>query len=306
MTEEKIMKMSLDDFSPAREALMLLAEKAKAIDVTVFDTVHETRMQLREARVSLTKRGKEMREGAMRFQKEVIAKERDMLAIIEPEETRLEKIEAELKLRKDIEDRRSELPSRIAALASIGDDIDVDEDELLAMSDTEFNEYRLRRIDAKLEKNRQEFEAEKKAAEETARRLAAEEDAKRRAQVEEDERKIREAQAEANAAMAVEREKLAVERMKLDTERKAQEEAEQKRIREVELKEREEKLAAERQAREDAEAAQKEADIKREEAFQAWLKEVGFDQSQGDVLQTAKDGIITAYRPIGWYDPKKK
>ncbi len=171
MAEENKLTLSLDDFHPAKEALTLLAEKAKAIETTDLTVVHDTRIQLRDARIQLTKRGKEMRDGALTFQKSVIAKEKELLGIIEPEEERLEKIEDQLKLKKEMEDRRTELPTRIAALTSIGDkDLVIDEDELLAMDDKAFNEYRIRLIDSKLERDRQEFEAKKVAEAEVARK----------------------------------------------------------------------------------------------------------------------------------------
>ncbi len=300
MTQENKLILSLEDFHPAKEALMLLSEKAKATDITSLEHVHDTRIQLRDARISLTKRGKEMRDGALKFQKDVISKEKELLGIIEPEEERLEKIEEQLKLKKEMEDRRTELPTRIAALATIGDkDIVIDEDELLAMDDKAFNEYRIRRIDAKLEYDRKEFEAKKIAEAETARKLALEEDAKRRAKIEEEEKALREKHAEEDKKLSAEREAIAAERAKLDAEKKAAEDAEAKRLRDIELKEREAKLEADRKATE-------EADLQKASKYQEWLEGLKFNPETDMVNVDRNTGVIAAYRLLGVYDPKKK
>jgi hypothetical protein len=74
-----------------------LAESSKSITgITNPESYREcqaARMRLVKARTATTKRGKEAREDAQAFSKAVIEQEKALLAIIEPEEKRLEKIQ---------------------------------------------------------------------------------------------------------------------------------------------------------------------------------------------------------------------
>ncbi len=179
MTDEN-KALSTAAFVPAVKDLKALATKAQGVDVKNLEQVHGVRIELRDARVNITKQGKELRDNAVKFQKDVIAKEKELIAIITPEEERLEKAEEELKLRAEMEKRRDELPSRLAALASVGDELPIDEAEILAMDDTEFNEYRLRRIDAKLVADKAAHEEKIRKEDEDRRKALAEEDRVRR------------------------------------------------------------------------------------------------------------------------------
>lgn len=58
-----------------------------------YQECHAARMRLVKARTTTTKRGKEVREDAQTFSKSVIEQEKTLLAIIEPEEKRLQKIQ---------------------------------------------------------------------------------------------------------------------------------------------------------------------------------------------------------------------
>ncbi len=113
--EGQIEALSLAEFVPAKADLISLVEQAKKTDMANPEAVHEVRILLRDARVNVTKRGKELREGALKFQKDVIAKEKELVAIIEPEEQRLKTADEEFKLKAEMEKRRDELPSRVDA-----------------------------------------------------------------------------------------------------------------------------------------------------------------------------------------------
>ena len=95
----------------------LVAESAgikKVIDSAGFQQAQTARMKLRNARVNLEKLGKTAREDAQEFSKCVIAKQREYVGIVEPEETRLQavqdeftaKIEAEKQAKIDAENNR--------------------------------------------------------------------------------------------------------------------------------------------------------------------------------------------------------
>jgi hypothetical protein len=74
-----------------------LAEQSKSIVAITnpdgYAECHAARMRLVKARTSTTKRGKDAREDAQAFAKAVIEQEKALLAIIEPEEKRLQKIQ---------------------------------------------------------------------------------------------------------------------------------------------------------------------------------------------------------------------
>ncbi len=74
-----------------------LAESSKSITAITnpesYQECHAARMRLVKARTATTKRGKEAREDAQAFSKAVIEQEKVLLAIIEPEEKRLQKIQ---------------------------------------------------------------------------------------------------------------------------------------------------------------------------------------------------------------------
>lgn len=281
--------LTLAEFVPAAAELQTLAQRAKTVDVTDIEQVHAVRIELRDARINITKKGKELRDGALKFQKEVISRERQLIGIVEPEEQRLANVEETAKLKAQMEARKEELPTRRAALATIGDAVEVTDEELLAMDDNEFNEYRLRRIDAKLAKDKEDHE----------RKVREEAEAERKRKEAEDKERDEKRKAE-EAKLAEEKAKLDAERAAIEAEKRAKAEAEAERERELARKEREAKLEEERKAKEAAEKkAAEEAKLK-EEAFQSWLKEVGFDEKT-DITQVQEDGSIVVWRKVGTY-----
>lgn len=297
--------LTIASFVPQVAELKALAKRASVVNLKDLTQVHDVRIELRDARVNITKQGKELRDGAVKFQKDVITKEKELVAIIEPEEERLQKAEEELKLKAEMETRRAELPSRIAALATVGDELPIDEAEILAMDDTEFNEYRLRRIDAKLEKDRQMHEEKVRKDEDDRRKALAEEDRIRREKLEADEREAADKRRIADEVLAKERAEIDKERARLEGEKKAREEIETAAQKEIERKEREakfkadeEKLAAEKKAKADADAL-------REKKFTDWLAQLGYNKDT-DNVQTDGQGNIKVWRLIGTYDPSQK
>lgn len=303
-------ELSIEKFSPAKADLLAIVAKTKETDLTDPEAVKLNRLNLRDTRVMIQKTGKAMRENALKFQKEVIAKEKELIEIIEPEEVRLKQVEDEHNLKMEMEKRRDELPSRLEALAGVGDGLPNEENEILAMDDNEFNAYRLRRIDAKLEKDRADLETakEKEAIERVARERA---EAEARARVEREaaaKRAEEDAKAIAlrNADDVVAAAKRKQEQDKIDAERKiiedeknrlaaearAREKAEADRKAEVELKEREAKALAEKQATE-AKMAN----------FVKWSDENKYN-AETDLIEW-KNGVAYMYRLVATYQPKE-
>lgn len=77
--------------------LQELAKQATEIveikDKVSYDQCHGTRMSLKRARIAIEQTGKTAREDAQAFSKAVIAEERRLIGIIEPEENRLQRIQ---------------------------------------------------------------------------------------------------------------------------------------------------------------------------------------------------------------------
>ena len=110
--------LNIEEFNPKIEELKQLVEVTKLVVVTdindkkQIEIVKANRISLRDVRVDIEKAGKRLREGAVKFQKEVITREKELIAIIEPEEKRLETIEKEVKLKKLRAERIALLPER--------------------------------------------------------------------------------------------------------------------------------------------------------------------------------------------------
>jgi hypothetical protein len=134
-------------FDPAVADLQaIIAETAKITatdlsDSKQLDLVKSTRIKLKKARIVIEKQGKEMRDDALKFQRDVIAREKELIAIIEPEEERLKAIEAEAERLKERAIRMTALPLRREQLSNIGDGIEVPDDELLDMDADQFVSY---------------------------------------------------------------------------------------------------------------------------------------------------------------------
>ena len=80
------MDMNIEKFDPTTSELNTLVEKSQLVTVTdINDTkqmkvVTAARIELKNARVSITKKGKELRDEANKFAKAVIAKEKELIS----------------------------------------------------------------------------------------------------------------------------------------------------------------------------------------------------------------------------------
>ena len=166
-------------FDPAVAELNAMVESTKnitAVDLKDRDTlaiVRENRIALKKARVQISKIGKELRQEAVDFQGKVIAKEKELIAIIEPEEDRLESIEEEAEALKIKEDRLEKLPARKERLQAIPC-YSVEDDFILTLDSEQFEAFynqkvaehneELRKIErAEQERKQAEIKAEQSA-----------------------------------------------------------------------------------------------------------------------------------------------
>lgn len=221
----------------------LVADTKAIVEITNPDgrsECHAAAMKARAARVAIEKAGKDARDDATAFSKAVIAEEKRLVAIIEPEQNRLislrdeydEKIEAEKEAKRKAEaERVAAIHGRIEvikaspfkAINATSGDIKLDIASLEATEiDDSFGEFFGAAKEARgeaLEKLREMLtstearEAEEQRQREEAARLKAE-----REELERRQKAEREAEAERNR---IEAERIAKERAELEAQRKA-------------------------------------------------------------------------------------
>lgn len=218
--------MDLEKFNPTKAELQTLVDRYKNLTINGIEdkggyaTVNSARKDLKEKRVAITKLGKQLRDDANKFAKAVISKEKELVAIIEPLETKLSEQVAYI-------DNVAKLPERQARLKEI--EVVGNSSYINLLSDANFEKYfntenaaylakkaeELRLAQAKLDEDKRIAEAAKEAREQ----------AEKQAQIEKEklEKKIQ----EINEAKETE------QRAKEQQEREAKE-AEQQKIRDAE------------------------------------------------------------------------
>ena len=197
-----------------------------------YQQCHAARMALKRERVAIEKDRKAACDDAQKFTKAAIAEERRLIALIEPEEERLQAIQDEWDRKKE-EERRAKAEAerrRVAALQARIDEIRDQALDLAGLSAADIGE-RFKALDAlviddSFQELRQQAEGAKAttlirigsahrqalAAEEESRRLAAERE------------QLAREKAEQEAAAAAERARLAAERERLAEEQRRQQE----------------------------------------------------------------------------------
>jgi len=234
-------------FAETKTQLATMAgNSARIVSITNkagYDECHGARMALKNTRVEIEKRGKAAREDATAFSKSVIAKEKELIDIIAPEESRLNSIQAAWDAEREAE-RQAKIDAERERIAAV-------ERERLTLEQAEADRIRaeqqaaMEAQQAELDRQRAVLAAEREA-QETAiaeqRRIAAAELAEQerlaaverkriadeRAELEREQAEQRRIKAEADR---VESDRLAkIERDRLDAEAKAAREAETKRL----------------------------------------------------------------------------
>lgn len=274
-------------FDPNKE--QLLAIKNEVANITADPTkitkdelelVNTTKNKLVKARTRISEIGKGLRADALTFQREVIAYEKDLIEIIEPEELRLKAIEKGAKDYAIRQERLKSLPEMMQKLASIGDDqsAEMNEEDLiekvLGMDPTQFEAYYNGRLSTHLERQKAIQEAKIKAEQDAI--------AKEREDIEREKRHLEEVKAAENRARE-------------QAEAKAKQEAED-RERQIKLdKEANEKAIAEAKEREEAELKAK----TQKEKYQKFLKDNNYNAETDIVNHNGK--ISTLYRFVAEY-----
>lgn len=286
--------LNIEKFDPTIADLKAIVAETSSItandltDKKQLKVVKETRIKLRDARIKITKKGKELREEANTFNKAVLAKEKELLAIVEPEEERLQAIEDEAERLATLEIRKKILPARKEALEAIGDGIECSDEQLLEMNDEQFMEYRIARIDDKAIEDRRKIALEQRKLEEEKAKIAR---AKELEEAKEQARKEAEQRAEHEAEEKVRQ----AQQARADAERREKEA--------LERAEREKKEAAERLEKEKVEAEKREkaekARLEKEKNYKAWIKDNGFDEHTMKLIDSGTE--VRMYKLIATY-----
>lgn len=274
----------MQSFEERKEQLEVLAESAKLLSITDFNDreslkiISAKRKELKAARVKVEGEGKTMRDQVRPITNLISEKEKELVAIIEPEEKRLSEFESWVESEKErvrqeeIKAENDRIQSRIDALAKFGYQIDYA--DLKTMSNETFNNY-LKAAEAQYNKEQEEKaeaervrleneEKERIAREEEQKRIESEraelqrlreEAAKSQAIIDENNARIKKEQEEKEAAIRAEQQRIADEKAAIEEQRRKEEEAKQ-RAKEIEKAKAEAAEKARLKAIEDARVAE--------------------------------------------------
>lgn len=258
-------KLDLEKFNPQKAELQKIVSEFKDLTIKGVDdkegylAVDEARKHLKAVRVKITKTGKELRAEALSFQKAVIAKEKELVEIIEPTEIMLAEQQDTIDKEKERIARAELLPMRKEKLATIGI-TEMPEDDILAMDYNQFDDFFNSEREAYLTKRENDI----KEAEE-----------KRQAELAEQERKNKE-----------EADRLEREKREAEIRKQAEDEAREKAKQDLELAQ----AKADQEAQERARIAKEEADkaiqAEKDKAEQERLKA---EEDKQKAIQEEKD-----------------
>lgn len=267
--------------------LSTLAERGKAIESVDDENFLPVKREMQKTRKELTEYFKAARDGFNKQAKAVIEVERAVLGEFTPEEERLIALDKAEKERVIKEQRLEALPAKKERIATAG--IEFTDEEILGMTDADFEiEYNVR-LGAKLEADRiadqERREAEQaKIDAEKAEIQRQKDEADRIEKAREEERKkaeealkLAKERAEREAREAKER----VEREKKEAEERLVAEEKARR----EKAEREAREAKEKEEREQQEAAEAKAKQEADKKYQAFLKKNKYDENTDLIIE---------------------
>ncbi len=283
--------LNLENFDPTKAELQKIADECKQITITDFEDkkqigiVCEKRELLQRTRIQIQKKGKALREDALRYQKAVIAKEKELIEIIEPEEERLEQLEEQAEKYAILQERIRKLPERRARLAQELVGYDLKDEDINAMDDVIFestlNTLVSQRIAAENAKKEAELNAKQAEIEAKEKQLKDKELAMQR-----------EEQAKKLAAQQEKERQDAIEQARLDGERKAREEQA--------LKEAAEKARTARKAEEAKKEAEK---LEKTKKFKAFLESNGCTEAtRGDFKIIESENSLILYKRVAEFN----
>lgn len=193
----KAIVLSYETLVPKEDEIRTLALKHKGLsikdanDKKGYKLVFQAKNELVRARTDIEKMGKALRKPATDFNKEVIAREKALISLIEPVEKELKATLEAADIEKEKEVRRAALPSRLQTLAELGiKETEELKEKLLTMDEWDFStmvdtekKAQLAAREAELKKQEEEIARKNREIEEKERKMAeAEAAAKRKAE----------------------------------------------------------------------------------------------------------------------------
>ena len=154
--------MDIEKFNPTVAEITAIVETTNNVVITDFDNLEQVaevktaKKALQSLRTKITTTGKDLREDAVKFQKLVIEKEKELVKLITPSEERLDAFIDEIKKHEIRKERLAILPVRKARLENF-EEVATDE-EILGMDATQFEGYLNKLVAEKNEKERLENE----------------------------------------------------------------------------------------------------------------------------------------------------
>lgn len=305
--------LNLEKFNPTVAEITAMAEKYKGLEIQGIDdkegytAVDIARKELKKTRVQIQKTGKELRADALAFQKAVIARENELIEIIEPLEVELTDKQRKVNEEKEKMKRMESLPERREQLATV--EGEATDDELLSMDDRSFNDFFLQKksefLDAQAIRQKEEAEAAERARIEAEKKAQMEkEEQEKKLQLEREKLEAEKKKLE-DEKLAIENEKkrqVELEQAKKEAAEKARIEAEEKMKREKEAEERKVKEEQEKKEREEKEKIQREKDeqekLERKKKYQDFLTRNEYDEKSGDFFIDKQAKKVVLYKKI--------
>jgi colicin import membrane protein len=279
------MENSLQILDEKEASLIELREKYAGLKISGLQDkegylkVREGRLALKNARVQVEKDGKALRENAVKFQKAVLKREKELVNIIstteiglQQEEDNFNTLREQMRLEEERK-KREFIQGRIDALSKFGHAVDVhaleimeeeDFQALLGEAEAAWQKEQARLAELKAEEDRKRKEEEERMAKERAEleRMRAEHQ-KREAELHAQQQAAKEAFEKQQRELKAQQEAIESERRKIEEEKRIEaakkEAAERDRIEEQERIEREAKEKEERERRAKEEVARQEA-----------------------------------------------
>lgn len=262
-----------------------------ADDKEGYKAVVEAQRTVREKRLEVEARRKDLKKDSLEFGRLVDSEAKKISEPLEEIEAHLkaerERVDIELAERKFKAEQEEKLPFRIAKLEEMGEIVnDEQREKLLTMDDAAFENLLVGIERLKLKKEREEAEA--------AQKKIDEENAKKEAELKAEEDRIKKEQEAKDAELNAERDKLEKEKQALEAEKKAEADRKEAERLEVERKEREAKEAEEAEkARIAAEAKKKKEEeerLKLEKKYQEFLAKNGYNEGTKHLFRLERDG----------------
>jgi hypothetical protein len=309
-------------------SLIELASKFKGLKVNGvddkegFNTVRDGRLAIKKARVEIQKAGKALRENAVKFQKTVIERENQLIAIIEPvenelmmEESRIAKEKEDLRIAAERKENER-IQARVKALSEFNYYLDLYDAKimpeenfqaLLGHAEAEFKKQQEAEAKAKAEAERVKREEEERLQREREElaRQRAENEAKEaeirasREKLERDQREreeyARKQEEEKQAWLKAEREKLEAEKRAFELEKQKKEAEERARIESENRIKREAEEKAERERLTELERQRQEALKPDKEKLLSYIKSLSgipHPQLQDDKAKQLFSGVL--------------